>query len=390
MANYYASPTLAATAASHFGAIETALLAVGWTVLDTVSSTNKAYKSPVIANGVYFVFHMRDVGNLGLATMVDYDTSTHTDILPSGNVGGGGFYTYSAGTAYIYANPMGFTIVNSGAAHIFAGMARSRQIQGATDGLCLSTGTMAIGATTVNVNANLTGKLFVGQVVAIQNFAHNSASANASHTELVTITAVGASSLSFSATTKAYDSGAKIGPPDLLYLIGGSTNSVQAYNSSMYQLCTQAMDLGQNAITAQSTIDIFAGMQISTSTLATMNNAFTKGLAPAAFVPQTSSQGVADTSQSLPLYGFIFVSVSPSASVPPAGTKYTDGKNVFIQVVSTPPTGSGFLICVGPTGDAPNFSTMKRISSPDIAVNDTYYSAAVGAAPVSAFNQGLL
>lgn len=382
MADNYYNSSVWASGNAYIGLIEAGLTATGWTLVDAISANHHVWKSPVIAgSNAYFYLDIAWVGSLGLEVALDYDVSTHSVINASGSATGGGIST-PGGQAYFYCNKQAFfLVVMDGLFNkcVWVGQPRTRQLHNETDGVCLSTASMVIGATSVAVDTDLTTRLFVGQKVAIQNFAHNSASANATHTEIVTITALAAGTLSFSATTLAYDSGAKIGPPDMLYPLGGSPDTFQSYSSGCLTLSHEAVGIrsaplsgiGQSCVLNPGMITTF------TNVLASLNESYGFGVAPESFVPCIISIQTGECGFALPTYGLIMVGIKASGGNPPAGTKYTDGTNVFVQPGASNPTG-GPVVLVGPTGDTPDFNTMTRILSPHIPVTDSIYSIPPG------------
>ena len=395
--NYYATATWAATFADYISRIETALLAVGWTVYDSISSTHAVYRPPNVngATGVFFMLELVVSGGVfTINACLDWDPVTHTPI----SRGQGTAIQDVGGTGYIYSNALGFFFVvidglynHSG----WAGQPRCRQVKNQTDGLCVSTAGMSIGATSVTVNANLTGRLYVGQVVAIQNFAHDSTSANKDNRELVTITSVSASTLSFSATTNAYDAGAKIGPPDMLWPLSITPAAFQSYNGRFMNWSTQATGLNQaGTVTSTSTASIDI-VNASTGIYAGMTAANAAGLPPETFVGGVGESEVSDFSSCLPVPGVLFSYLNFSGGNPASGTKFTDGTNVFVLPKGGSAVGGALpSILVGPTGDTPNFSTQNRILPPLIAVSDSIYTypsafSTQDLLPSNGLNQGL-
>lgn len=382
MTVYYNQATWPATTTGYCANFETALLAAGWTIVDTISTSpyQKVFRCPDIngVTGVYFFLHIRDVGSIGIVVNNDYDATTHTDIMSSGNVSGGGL-SVPGGPGYIYCNSLGmaFCVIDGLYNRFFwFGQPRTRQTYNQSDGLCLSTGTMAVGATSVTVSQNLVGRLYVGQKIAIQNFAHSSASANKNNSEIVTITAVTSTSLSFTATTKAYDNGAKMGPPDMLWPVGPALAcTFGSYNGAgSLSCCMQTQGMEQGAANVQNTVGASAGVQFATGNLSAFQKASTLGLAPEAFVPTISSTLGSDIGFANPLFGFLMVGTNIAAGVPAAGTKYTDGTNVYVQPNAANAGGGGANMLMGPTGDVVNLATQTRILPPQIPVSDTIYT----------------
>lgn len=393
--NYYNhNGALASGYAAYIAFHAAALTACGWTLVDNNGNHN-VYRCPDIngAPGVYFfldLYRNAGFGTVNINAYIDWDTSTHTGITGSTTNNG----ATPGGDAYIYANKLGlFSTVIDGVYNttVFAGQPRCSQTPMQSDGLCLSTGAMTIGTTTVNVSANMTGRLRVGQKVAIQNFAHNSASANASHQELVKITAVGASSLSFTATTKAYDSGAKIGPPDMLWPLGSYPGAFQSLNGNNFQCSVQAIDISQTQPSPSAVVNLIgSGVvgQASLSTAALLANQ--NGLSAISMVPMATQPVSTGYTAMQPIYGVLFAYIYYSGGVPATGAKFTDGTNVFVVAKGGTAPASTFFMLIGPTGDTPDTSTMGVLYTPIPAVSDSIYAVPpTASAPPNALNQGL-
>ena len=388
MANYYATATWSATEADYVSRIETALLACGWTVYDNINSTHQVMRSPG-TNGATNVFTILEIygnggGSVAVNACFDWDPSAHVGILKSA---GGGFITVG-GTGYIYANALGaFICVIDGTYDkmAFVGQPRANVVPNVNDGICATTAGITAGDTGVAVDTDLTGHLYVGQVVAIQNFAHNNSSSNKTNRELVTITAIAAGTLSFTATANAYDSGARIASPDLLYPMGAVPGQYNTFSGNYLPCSLQAIGLDQAY--ASITNSIGPGFQLDGGANADLLAWNVSGLPPVATLPILVQDQASNNSTISPVYGFILVFQKIAAGVPGIGTKYTDGVNVFVQPKAVPASGNPVLL-IGPTGDAPNFGTMTRILPTMVPVSDSIYAVPPVTPPTSAPTNG--
>ena len=393
MSFYYATATWSATESDYVSRIKAALLAVGWTVYDNINSTHQVMRSPG-TNGATNVFTILEIygnggGTVAVNACFDWDPSAHVGILKSAGSG----FIVTSGTGYIYTNALGaFVCVIDGTFDkmAFVGQPRANVVPNVNDGICATTAGMSIGATSVAVDTNLTGHLYVGQVVAIQNFAHNNSSANKTNRELVTITAIAAGTLSFTATANAYDSGARIASPDLLYPMGTAPGQYNSFSGNYLQCSIQAV--GLNQVYGSVTNSIGPSFQLDSGSDADLLAWNASGLPPVATLPILVQNQGSNNSTISPVYGFIFVFQKIAAGVPGIGTKYTDGVNVFVQPKAVQASGNPVLL-IGPTGDTPNFGTMTRILPTMVPVSDSIYAnppppAPPSSAPTNTFNQG--
>lgn len=386
MSFYYATPTFGASSASYITTIATALTNQGWTIVDNISSTHQIYRCPDVLGFSGIFFHIEfffDGSLLEVNSYQDWDSSSHTGT-PSGGSAGAGFLT-TGGPGYVRANPYScYFFVNDGAFNkngLF-GLQRSLQVVNYSDGLTLSTAGMLAGATSVTVQDNLVGRLFVGQKIAIMNFAHNSGSANWAHHETVTVTSVSAGSIGFSATANAYDSGAKLGSPDLLLAMGGSGSTFNTFNGNYIQISSAwsslNMDVGGTIISVGPTGSFDGG------TLTGLIKQSQVGFTVPTFMPIiTNNQANQEGFFGLPSH-LLFATPYYSGGIPATGHQYTDGTNVFtLMLGGTGPGGNQPSLLIGPTGDTPNLSTMTHVLPSFVAVSDTLYAVPPPPAPPS-------
>lgn len=390
--SYYNTGSVAANSAAVIAFMEAGLTATGWTNVDN-PTTHRVWKSPDVngAAGIYFfIDFFVNAGTLQIDAYVDYDVTNHTGI--SG--GTGGAVSAFGGTGYVYANKLGLVYaILDGIANpiLFFGQPRCRQQPNATDGLCLSTAGMSASATTVAVDRDLSTRLFVGQVVAIQNFAHNSGSANKDNRELVTITGITSTHLSFSATANAYDSGAKIGPPDMLWPLAGNPTGIRSFGSGTITMAKQIFAQDQTSTSTSANVGPLVNQIAGTGTQANasaMNAAGAAAEASNMLVSQPNSSNPAFT---LGITGCIGVIPNYSGGAPADGAKFTDGVNVYAAPKGgTDPGGGAMTWLIGPTGDSPDRSTQVPILPLPLGHTDTIYMTAppTGSAPTNALNQG--
>jgi len=224
MANYSTGTATGPGATDNFMvALGAALTANGWTVLDTliatVGSRDIVYRStPLDAtalNYCYLRIKQYSVNTFGWNIYTDWDTSTHTGILETGTSGSATTTLSDSSFVYFFrinAYSCSVCVKISGTYYKgYAGFVR-RGLPASKAGMTRSTSAYAIGAGSMAVASDMTGKLKVGQRVMIYNHAGSSASANAPNAEVMTIQTIAVGTLTFTGTTtKAYDIGAVIG-----------------------------------------------------------------------------------------------------------------------------------------------------------------------------------
>jgi hypothetical protein len=205
--------------------IDALLLANGWTVHRTISTTSGArdivYKGTALdrtADNAPFIRLTQAALLFTTRTYMDWDpTSSSGGINEAGtnNVSNSGA-TLSDTSFQYFIRVNGFAVrfvfkIGANLVRMYAGFLR-RALPTIKNGVTKTTQAYALGVTTMNVASNMTSKLKVGQKVLVMNFAHNNASANKANAELLTIQSIASSSITFtSASTKAYDNGALIG-----------------------------------------------------------------------------------------------------------------------------------------------------------------------------------
>lgn len=388
--NYYNSGAVAASNAATIAFMEAGLTATGWTLVDT-PTTHRVWQSPDIVTGVhFFIDFFVSGGVLTVDAYVDYDVTNHAGIQKAP----GGSVSTFGGTGYVYANALGLVYaILDGISNpvLFFGQPRCRQQVNVTDGLCLSTAGISAAATSVSVDRDLTTRLYVGQVIAIQNFAHNSASANKDNRELVTITSLSAGSIGISATANAYDSGAKIGPPDMLWPLAANPSGIRSFTAGCVSMSAPAMALDQSVNTT--VVDVGPFNPLNGNANAQSN---AESMNAAGYQVESTNAAVTSHVSAFPIVmlgitGIIMVLPNYSGGAPANGAKLTDGTNVFVIPKGATAAGSGMTFAIGPTGDAPNRSTQLSMLPPPLGVTDTIYMTEppAGSAPSNALNQGL-
>jgi hypothetical protein len=228
-----------ATTDELFAAVRAALIANGWTEYDVLSDTGilrdivfrSAPIDPVADNRCFCRFTYSSSG-WGCRQYTDWAVATHNGANASGFNPSNTYITYMPTSKYHiavneFAIAYSWTSYQSPAAiyNNYAGFFQ-RGLSSGKSGLTKTTTSYSIGATTLNVASDMTGKLQPNQRVVIYNQSH-SQTANFSNAELLTIQSVASGSITFSSgLTKAYDSGAVIGwNPNPLYCSMGTVNS---------------------------------------------------------------------------------------------------------------------------------------------------------------------
>jgi hypothetical protein len=396
--NAFAYGTGAAGAQNVYAAMQTLLTTCGWTLVHSVGTYDNIYQSPNFFTGVNIFCYIELIwdGSLWLSVnpMQDYDSGTFTPINQMTTTPAWRAYG-AAGTAYMRANQYSILLMDPVNGVSGGGLFR-RYDNAWTGGATLSTGAISAGGTSVTTATSLVGTVQVGQTLMIQNFAHSNASANKAHAEILTITAVTATSISFSATTNAYDSGAIIG------------NALSAYGAGM-----QA-PLGGNGYV----IDSASGC-VRNAADATYNSSIPSGSMVAAFLGADPTSWTSWTNNTK-RWAMIGVSIETANNAsggpvgvahhgycvvgkqsagPSPGTLFTDGVNVYVATgPGTGATGSPYYgwPCMGPTGATPNYATMQECFTPvgfgsnsDDGVTIIPAIPSPGASPINQLNQGL-
>ncbi len=405
MTSYYNSGSSAGTPLAVHDAVATGLLACGWTLSFTSGTFTgggthyRVYQSPdtLGETGIfYYLVFLLTGGTMTLSSCQDFDSGA-VAVIGSSASSSGINYSGATGTFYVFANPQGAFYFCYDVAYLFkvcfwVGQPQSLQIPGVTDGLCLTTAGISAAATSVAVDRDVSARLRVGQVVAIYNFAHSNASANKSHKELLTITSLSAGSIGFNACTNAYDTGAKIGAPDLLWSVGGGGTGAtwQNFNGDFAQISSQAFGIDTNTAnspTVTSCIGNISGSGVN----ANLDRSNSLGMPAFCITPYLTQAAASDGSSGQPCPGWIFAYINFSGGNPADGTKFTDGTNVYILPRGGTGAGSGKPSWLMRTTDAVNFATQTLIPPPIIQDHDGPYSipSATGAAPSNTLNQGL-
>jgi hypothetical protein len=236
---FYETGTATGTGAGNnfFLAIRAHLLANGWTEHDVISTTAGArdvvFRSSALdatADVRAFVrLTQNSTTNLFFTIYTDYDATTHVGMNSAGTSSFANYTVQDASfTYYLWIDQFGGMVcakIGTTITRVPWGFAR-RGLDPSESGITKTTSSLAIGATSLPVASDMTGKLRVGQKVLIVNYAHASGNANASNAESVTITSISSSAIGVSALTKAYDSGAVVGENVIpsIVAIGGTTN----------------------------------------------------------------------------------------------------------------------------------------------------------------------
>lgn len=379
-----------------YNALVAAMVAQGWTLVHSNSTYDNVYQSPQYFAGVNIYCYVEVAWDgstfLTATAMQDYDPTAFVNINPcSGN----GWRAYgAAGTAYIRTNPLSCSLSDPINGQLYFGLYR-RWANVWTGGCCLSTGAITASGTTVTTSTSMVGQLQVGQTCMIQNFAHNNASANKAHAELLTITAVTATSISFNATTNAYDSGAIIGN-DLSMAVGDSS-SAPSNNGTVFNGTFGCV------LNSSAAYQSFPGGNMNASFVGAGPGVWGQSWYTA--TKRTAMVGCSfDDNNNSGLQGVahhLYAVVGPgggSGSTLASGTLFTDGVNVYQQVSAAGTAASPYYgaVCIGPTGATPNFSTMKECFTPVGFGSNNDDTASIqpaipspGASPINQFNQGL-
>ena len=405
MTSYYNSGSSAGTPLAVHDAVATGLLACGWTLAYTSGTFSgggthyRVYQSPdtLGQTGIfYYLVFLLTGGTMTLSSCQDFDTGAPAAIGSSASSSGVN-YSGATGTFYVFANPQGAFYFCYDVAYLFkvafwVGQPQSLQIPNLTDGLCLSTATITAGATSVAVDRDVSARLQVGQKVAIYNFAHDNSSANKSHKELLNITSLSAGSIGFTACANNYDTGAKIGAPDLLWSVGGggTGSSWQSFNGDFIQASAQAFGIDTNT-TNSPTVTSSIGNVSGSGVNANLDRSNSLGMPPFCIVPWLSQAAATDGASGGPQPGFLLAYLNFSGGNPPDGTKYTDGTNVYILPRGGTGAGSNKPSWLMRTTDAVNLATQTLINPPFIADHDGPYAipTPTASAPTNTLNQGL-
>jgi hypothetical protein len=210
----------------------------GWTQHDVISSTPGS--RDVVMRGAaldatadirpFVRFTQTAATTIVCRAYSDWDTGTHAGMNECGAVGSSNWTVQDATFSYYaWVDGYGGWVVAklASANRAYFGFAR-RGLPAIEAGITKTTAPLSVGATSLPVASDMTGKLRVGQKVLLMNYAHNSASGNASNVESVTITSIGASAIGCSALTKAYDAGAVLGDNVCPVLASQSTTTSSA------------------------------------------------------------------------------------------------------------------------------------------------------------------
>lgn len=264
-------------------ALETALTQFEWTKVYTWDATDNAYDAAwQTPDGRVTVRFQRDPGQERYFVQVaaDFDASTGTMLFKAGNLTANSFApsTYPA-TCQIRVNDFGFWIgFGSGSPklflHTYCGGLR-RMLREEESFVAVVPLAIASGATSFTLSAGDLAKFarpsptwgsipdgeysyiktgwYVGQKLIIQNFAHDSASANKEHIKYITITSIDPETgeIGITAPGANFDAGALVGENVNPILCGGYWNNagpVSAYtnrNSALALSSTTAVTVSE-------------------------------------------------------------------------------------------------------------------------------------------------
>lgn len=328
--------------AAFFDALHAQLIANGWTDLDVISSVSGSkdvvMQGSALDAGGFYKPYVRITQTSTTAFFVrayqDWDPTTHVGVNEANNASTGPLtlqdtsFTYwirANGLAFIAAAKIGATYNRA-----YAGLLR-RGLPAKFAGITKSTGALAIGATSIPVASDMTGKLAVGQKVMLFNYAHSSASANKGNAELVTISSISATAIGVSATIKAYDAGAIVGErilPGLVASYGGSTDIGGAVNPVV------APDGSYTSQTGQQLAKNNVLLEPSNATPNTDSNKFGAGFLNLSVSTAGKSGSVGSA------YHLIFAATSANTA---AEDVFDDGTNQWLAT-----GGANPVPCIGP------------------------------------------
>lgn len=417
MASYYYNERTYATnvgTAAVLADLQTDLVTnsgMGWTLLDTVTAgSDLVFRSPdfdgIAGNtaGYYSIIRLTvNANGINIKTYMDWDVTAHVGI----NAGGfapaanPGCQVYTGGTllttgirvnqyAFVYfstCNLSGsYTAVPGGL--MYGGFTKRPEVA-SLRGIAKTTTAYAAGVATMSTNVNMLAQWAAGQILYIQNFAHNNASANKQHCEYRTILSVSATSVTFTGNTaNAYDSGAVLSPYSALSQAYGS-----AYNGQVAS--TGNWSNGGGPIIGA---NLAGGANGGTISLYGWSNAYTTfGNPYVDLIGVGNSIGGDESLASTGILYHIGMLQCSTAELTAGPTNYTDGVNVW-RLLALPAAVSTPGYCtpvVGPTGVTPSLSTMPNTALPYIVPDDTTaYQASLpapapGVSPINQFNQGL-
>lgn len=251
-----------------FQAIVAQAVANSWTSHDVISSStgtrDVVLKSSALdaTAGIACFIRMAQTSttNINFTAYSDWDTGTHAGMNAAGPAG---YTVQDASFSYvIYADAFALcpcAKISSAWNHNYAGFLR-RGLEAAKSGITKTTSGYSAGATSLAVASDMTGKLLVGQKVWLMNYAHSSASANASRCELVTLTSIGAGTIGVSALGGNYDTGAILGANVCPNVVSTSSTGVNiggtlysSFNPDTNRLSTTGQTSATTAIILQGT-----------------------------------------------------------------------------------------------------------------------------------------
>jgi hypothetical protein len=325
-------------------AMNTNLLAGGWTAVDIISSStgtrDVVYKGSALdstaGNAPYIRITQTSTTNIAFRCYQDWDTTTHVGINEAGNGSASPSITVTD-ASFVYfmrINPVALFVCAKNSSNYnkaYVGFLR-RGLGLSRSGCTKTTGTSTSGTATINVASDLTTKLKVGQTIQIVNYAHSSASANAAKVEKKVIQSISSSSITFTANlTNSYDTGALVGEnvlPVCVTAVNGAGGMSTMYFPTQID-GTRTTNIGQ-------TIN-----PVEVAFNSTTQNSPSTGWGEYASGVYDISSGQTGTAG---FRGWFYHLECVTKGVQSLEDVMTDGDNTFIVLG----LGTGLAVCVGP------------------------------------------
>lgn len=247
MAQFFAGTAAGPGAAYDFSRqLVSHLVANGWTVLQTINATTGVGYDVMLQGGALDpIADNRPILRLTITTITRMLVRCYADWDSTAQVGigetGSSSYSYidvpdSTFAFWIKANAVAAAyVVKNGANyyHGYMGFLR-RGLSNNRSGLTKTTASLAVGANSLPVASDMTGKIKVGQRIHILSNSHNNSSANKLNGEMITVTSITANAIGCSNLTKAYDSGAYVGENPFPCVVGSSSVNQNLIGSQGY------------------------------------------------------------------------------------------------------------------------------------------------------------
>jgi hypothetical protein len=266
-------------------------------------------------------------------------------------------------------------------------------------GCCIIPGALTSGSTTITTGTDLRGSLTVGQPVYILNYSHNSASANAGKMEQRVISAITATTITFTVgLTNNYDAGAALVNSGMNFSASGSNNSSGGTQFAIGPTWLWGSDVtsprggyGANSYSNSSGQPAFPSDCLQNLSALGSGGALGFGNLYPSFNAGTEIAGANNSMvEGGNAHHIIAIAVETAKTAP---AHWTDGVSVF-DTLSTVEASQTYW-ALGPTGATPAWSssTQPLIIPPQkgYADNASIYPPPVtpGASPINQFNQGL-